>query len=603
GRTGVGGTGVGRIGAAIGGGGAAGRAAPGWTTACGMAACGMAACWIAAGWAGAGTGRAAVAAGAGRRDVSATRPNHFLLRLLRLDAVGCSIAAISAASAAILAARAARRRRRSRYVLSQPSIARSPESGARGVTPTTARAAASLYGGHALAVNVAPAMRGPAAHAHPGMMPRPRCRNRARLRAATVALIEIKAVWPALWHKARVRRRTAVARLLAPRWLAADGLSWHRPHLIPPWDRPDRIIPRGRAIFVSRRHTQAQIGHSPRRRRAGSIRGLIRHRRRPALSQHPHAFAPGFAASPRSLLWNGTGMGAGTLVATPDGPVPASRLQRGGTVLGGSGTQLVLTEMHHLSLPAASFRRLGLAPPVQIAAGALGLGMPTAPLLLGPAQRLRLAGGWVAADLLVDGLGVRRLPHDAAMVLLGHGSDAPILAAGVMLAPAGAPASTGIDVAAATAALLRQADASGVPGGGLDGYVDQADRFGGSGWAIDTAAPARVVPLEVVVAGTVVTRLLADQPRLDLTRGPSRGLARHGFAWRFACPLPAGRIWMVEVRRAGAGAALPGTPLLFDAATTAPARFDTALAGLGDGTAEVRFLAQLIENTASALRR
>ena len=182
------------------------------------------------------------------------------------------------------------------------------------------------------------------------------------------------------------------------------------------------------------------------------------------MSPRPHGFAPELAAPQRSLLWNGVGIGAATLVATPDGPVPAERLQRGGTVLGGSGRRLVLTEVQHRPLPAASFRRLGLAAPVRIAAGALGLGMPSGPLLLGPAQRIRLAGGWIAADLLVDGLGIRRLNHDTRMVLLAHGGDTPFLAGGVLLAPAGAPASAvaGADIAAATAVLLRQADAAAV---------------------------------------------------------------------------------------------------------------------------------------------
>lgn len=315
------------------------------------------------------------------------------------------------------------------------------------------------------------------------------------------------------------------------------------------------------------------------------------------------------------MLWNGEGVGAGTLVATPDGPVPAERLQRGGTVLGDSGRALMLTEVHHVALPAAAFRRLGLAPPVRIAAGALGFGMPAAPLLLGPAQCVRLDGGWITADLLVDGREIRRLDDDARMVLLALG-DGSLMAAGVMLAPAGAAAAQhlGVDAAQAVATLRRLAGAA--PTGAMAGYVEHADRAGVTGWALDSAAPDRVVVLEVVVGGRVVAQFPADLPRPDLPPSGSiqrgsiqRGSIRHGFAWRFAPNLPAGQPWLVEVRRAGGGASLPGTPLLLDAATATPAAFDIALAGLGEAAGlgetagDMHFLAQLIENAANARPR
>ncbi len=311
------------------------------------------------------------------------------------------------------------------------------------------------------------------------------------------------------------------------------------------------------------------------------------------------------------MLWNGEGVGAGTLVATPDGPVPAERLQRGGTVLGGGGRALMLTEVHHVALPAAAFRRLGLAPPVRIAAGALGFGMPAAPLLLGPAQCVRLDGGWITADLLVDGREIRRLDDDARMVLLALADDGSLMAAGVMLAPAGAAAARrrASDDAPAVATLRRLAGAA--PTGVLAGYMEHADRAGVTGWALDSAAPDRVVVLEVVVGGRVVAQFPADLPRPDLPPSGStqRGSIRHGFAWRFAPNLPAGQPWLVEVRRAGGGASLPGTPLLLDAATATPAAFDIALAGLGEATGlgeavgDMHFLAQLIENAANARPR
>ena len=191
------------------------------------------------------------------------------------------------------------------------------------------------------------------------------------------------------------------------------------------------------------------------------------------------------------------------------------------------------------------------------------------------------------------------------MVLLALGHDAPLLAAGVMLAAAcvGVARAPPMDRACATAALLRQAGAARLPAGALAGHVDHADRTGMTGWARDTAAPDRVVALEVLIAGRVVGQILADQPRPDLARNTRAGLARHGFSWHFADPLPAGRSWLIDVRRAGGGAALPGTPLLLDAAAAAPERFDIALAGLADGPGEVQFLAQLIENATRSQRR
>ena len=141
-------------------------------------------------------------------------------------------------------------------------------------------------------------------------------------------------------------------------------------------------------------------------------------------------------------------------------------------------------------------------------------------------------------------------------------------------------------------ALLRQADAAGEHGGPLEGYVDHADRFGLVGWARDPAATARLVPLEVLVSGTVVAQVLADLPRPDLvSRDPARSgpgghssaMARHGFALRFEPPLPPRRPWLLGVRPVGGGAALPGTPLLLDAAAPTPELFDIALAGLVGG--------------------
>ena len=310
------------------------------------------------------------------------------------------------------------------------------------------------------------------------------------------------------------------------------------------------------------------------------------------------------------MLWSGEGIGAATLVATPDGPIAAERLRRGARVLGAAGAVVALTEARHITLPAAAFRRLGLPTPVRIAAGALGFGMPAGPLLLGPAQRIRTAGGWITADLLVDGHGVRHCDDQAQIVLLDAG--APLLIAGMLLAPGGiGSTSTAPPESHAAgpevAMLLRLADAPGAPRGLLEGFVDRADRFGVIGWARDSAAPDRIVPLEVIVAGRIAAHVLADRPRPDLARAAAQGRGRehgrHGFALRFAAPLPADRPWLVEVRRAGGGAALPGTPLLVDAAGASPPRFDISLAGLGISADDTFFLAGIVASASGNRRR
>jgi len=323
-----------------------------------------------------------------------------------------------------------------------------------------------------------------------------------------------------------------------------------------------------------------------------------------ALPHPPPAFAPTFAAPRHTPLWDGQGIAAATPVATPFGPIPAERLQPGGQVLGSGGALLTLTEVQRLALPGALFRRLGLNAPVEIAAGALGFGMPSVPLVLGPAQRLRLAGGWIAADLLADGRTIRTTERGEPMVVLRYAGEGPFLAAGT---PLGAPGSGGhgapADINAAVSTLLRLADASGVPSRDLDGFVDQADRFGVAGWAIDRALPDRVVPLEILVGGEVVALALADTPRHDVAVDRAGGRARHGFAVRFAAPLAAGRSWMIAVRRAGGGPTLGGTQVLLDAAGASPDGFDLALAAAADGAPGAEFLAGLVDAGVAARRR
>jgi hypothetical protein len=306
---------------------------------------------------------------------------------------------------------------------------------------------------------------------------------------------------------------------------------------------------------------------------------------------HLPAFSPRFAAPPHPPLWSGEGVGAEMTVATPQGLVAAGRLQPGMAVIGPGGAETVLDSVRHLALPAAALRRLGLAAPVRVAAGALGQGLPAQDLVLGPAQCLLLDGAWVPGFLLAGLPRVQLLEQGAALVLLrGAGG---MMVSGATLAPAGTRPSGG---EALVPAMLRLGGVAGA----LGGFVEHADRRGVAGWAVDPAARDRVVAVEAVCDGVVLARGLADRPRPDLVESGAGGrLGRHGFALRFARPLAPGRAWMLTVRGAEGGATLRGCPALVDALAPDPARFDAALAGLPADAASVEFLAGLIRTVLS----
>jgi len=320
------------------------------------------------------------------------------------------------------------------------------------------------------------------------------------------------------------------------------------------------------------------------------------------------SFAPDLAAPRSPLVWAGQGIAADTPVATPSGPVAAGRLRPGDRVLDAAGRAVAVTGVHRVGLAAGTFRRLGLPAPVLVAPGVLGFGRPAAALLLGPAQTLRLAGAWITADLLVDGRGIVQADQAITAVELALPAATAFLAAGVPLGPAGTRATTGADDRIA-AALLRQAAAfgggggegggggGGGGGGALQGHLDHADRFGMVGWARYADLPLAVVPLEIAAEGRVIAHAIADRPRPDLVTDGEAGatsvVARHGFTLRFATPLPAGRAWLMQVRRAGGGMELPGSPLLIDTAGSTVEDFETALAGVGADAEALLLLARL----------
>ncbi len=321
---------------------------------------------------------------------------------------------------------------------------------------------------------------------------------------------------------------------------------------------------------------------------------------------HP-SFAHPLAAPVAPLLWDGQGVAAGAPVATTVGPKAAGRLRPGDRLLGAGGVPVTLAGLRRVHLAGEAFRRLGLPAPVLIAPGALGFGRPSTPLLVGPAQLMRLSGTWVAADLLVDGRRIRHADQPIDAVALELDGNGAFLAAGTPLGSAMRDAGRP-DAARVAAVLLRLAQANGSCGA-LEGHVDHADRFGVIGWARHSRLPDAAVPLEIAAGGQVVAHAIADMPRDDLVRGGGAGrvsgTARHGFAVRFATPLPAGRAWLLEIRRAGSGSALPGSilpgsPVLVDAAGSAAEDFEVALAGVAAVGDAPEVLASLLDAAVQA---
>jgi hypothetical protein len=302
------------------------------------------------------------------------------------------------------------------------------------------------------------------------------------------------------------------------------------------------------------------------------------------------SFAPAFAAPRTSPIWRGEGVSADARVATPRGPVPVSALRVGDDVLAADGGTLRVVALRCEPLAGIAFRRLGMVAPVRLASGALGLGRPRQELVLGPAQPVRLGGVALPADLLLDGVTATRVEEDVRLVAPVFDRAGAWLAGGLAL---GGPAETRPDAVAEALLHLSR------PAGRLEGHVDFADRAGVLGWARDAARPQGVVVLEVVADGQVIARAPADRPRPDLVReGLGAAQARHGFALRFPRPLASGRAWLLEVRRAGSGMTLPGSPVLVDGAGGEALRFDTALAALPAQAAEM--LAQVTDRAVAA---
>jgi hypothetical protein len=96
----------------------------------------------------------------------------------------------------------------------------------------------------------------------------------------------------------------------------------------------------------------------------------------------------------------------------------------------------------------------------------------------------------------------------------------------------------------------------------LTGHIDQADRFALTGWAMDPARPGEAVELELVLDGAVIGSFLADRHRADL-EAAGLGEGRLAFQVQFPGGLSSHAERVVELRRVGDGAAVPGSPVVF----------------------------------------
>ena len=100
----------------------------------------------------------------------------------------------------------------------------------------------------------------------------------------------------------------------------------------------------------------------------------------------------------------------------------------------------------------------------------------------------------------------------------------------------------------------------------LTGHLDQADRFALTGWAMDPARPGEAVELELVLDGAVIGRFLADRHRPDL-EAAGLGAGRLAFQVQIPGGLSTHAERVVELRRVGDGAPVPGSPVVFGAET------------------------------------
>jgi glycosyltransferase involved in cell wall biosynthesis len=100
--------------------------------------------------------------------------------------------------------------------------------------------------------------------------------------------------------------------------------------------------------------------------------------------------------------------------------------------------------------------------------------------------------------------------------------------------------------------------------GPLKGRIDHADRRRVSGWAADGARPGEAVELELRLDGAAVGRFRANRFRKDLADA-GIGTGHHAFVVEIPGGLSAHAERVIELVRAGDGAALLGSPVVLPA--------------------------------------
>jgi hypothetical protein len=289
------------------------------------------------------------------------------------------------------------------------------------------------------------------------------------------------------------------------------------------------------------------------------------------MPDHPrrHSTLPDLAfAAARFGAMPAGGFAAGTLLDAPGGPVPVERLRPGDrltTIDGGSIRLRHAAPLSGSDVPAASV----LLPP-----DALGPGRPRRAVWLDAGQAVWLAGPRrqgqshhaLAALGLLCGAAVRRAdagspPLHLLLAAAGPaGAGRVVLAEGLACAlrPPIRPEHDPHAGAALAAARQAQPRAQTAPAN-VDGAAALDARQQLSGWALDRAAPKVPVLLEILLDDLSIGFALADEKRPDLAMA---GLGACGFTLSLApWKLPrSGALLRVHV--VGAGASLPGSPLL-----------------------------------------
>ena len=280
---------------------------------------------------------------------------------------------------------------------------------------------------------------------------------------------------------------------------------------------------------------------------------------------------------------------AGTRIATPYGEVPVERLRVGDAVTTGGGETVAVKWIGRRGYGADMVAANPQLRPVRVRADALASGVPARDLLVSPSHALLVDGVLVPAAALVNGRSIAsaasgavayfHIELDRHEILLANGAPAesfvPIAGRAMfqnasefvaMYGPDAAPPATcrariedGVRLEAIRRRLAVRAGLP-IPGavqGPMRGHVERVTTTVGGmardveGWVLDESDPEQPVELEVIGAGAMPVRLLANRYRIDLDRAGLAG-GRCGFSLR----LPGrGR---VTVRRASDGVRLPG---------------------------------------------